>query len=154
MFTQEDLDRVDDKLGKFCAAGYALGLIGEANIRFMLERFPGLVMRQRAYRLGDIATLRHGVAAEYSDEQVAEIAMIEAELDGLEDYPVIDDGTFEQVFDEERDVVVAHLAEEHGVTIDQVWNAIYDANAEFEWAQDYAYLVDEQAVLDRLGVGG
>lgn len=153
MITQQRLDEIDNKLGEYCAAGYALGLVGEANIRFMLERFPELVMRQRVYRLGDIATLRYGVAADYSDEQVADIAMIEAELEGLEDYPVIDDGTFEQVFDEERAVVVARLAEEHGVTIDQVWNAIYDANAEFEWAQDYAYLVDEQAVLDRLGVG-
>lgn len=154
MITQERLDEIDDKLGQYCAAGYAYGLIGEANIRYMIERFPELVQRQRVYRLGDVATLRHGDADGYTDEQVEQLLEIDAELDGLEDYPLLDDDTFEQVFDEERNEVVEQLALSYDVTVDAVWNAIYEVNAEFEWEQDYAFLNqwDVDAVLSVLGV--
>lgn len=152
MLTQEKLDEIDDKLGEYCAAGYALGLIGEANIRYFERRFPDLVQRQRVYRLGDIATLRHGTADDYTEEQVAELFEIEAELEGLEDYPLVEDTTFDEVYTEEQEYVVEQIAETYGLDVQAVWNAIYEVNAEFEWEQDYAYLIDEQAVLAELGV--
>jgi hypothetical protein len=154
MITQQYLDEVDVKLGQFCAAGYAYGLIGEANIRYMIESFPDLVQRQRVYRLGDIAALRHGDAEGYDDAQVAQLQQIEVELEGLEDYPLLDDDTFNTVFVEEQELVVKEIAEEHDVTVDAVWNAVYEVNAEFEWEQDYALLNkwDLDAVLEVLGV--
>lgn len=140
MVTQEYLDSVDDKLAQYCAGGYALGLIGEANIRHMLERFPDFVQRQRVYRLGDIACLRFGIATDYDEAGEATLEAILEALDGLEDYPVIDEGTFDALLKELEVEDVERIASENNVSTQRVWEAVNELGGYWEWEQDYVFL--------------
>ena len=155
MITQERVDEIDGKLTGLCAAGYAYGVIGEANIRVVLEEYPELTSRQRVYRLGDVATLTHGMAEDYDDAMVARLEQLEELLDGGADYPVLDEGMYQQVLDEFEVEWVRLFAEEHKVSEELIWKALSDLEVYFEESNEWLYpSVDEDEIIARARVLG
>ncbi len=146
MYNVELADKIDDLLGEFCSAGYALGLIGEANIKYVVENYPELVMVQRVYRLGDQACLKHGVT---EDETLAEklAELLEFLEQGWANYPVFDEQYLGDVVAEAEHVCVDYYATDWDIPAEFIWNAVYELQTYFEWEQDYAYYVGE---LDEL----
>lgn len=141
----ERLDKIDDRLAEFCSAGYALGLIGEANIAYVVDHYPELVMVQRVYRLGDQAQLKRGV-----DEDTLGIDELEEFLaNNWEDYPVFDDEYLSEAIAKAEEYAVNELATGWNIPAELVWDAVRELDGEFEWEQDYAYYggdVDELKV--------
>lgn len=142
----ERLHKIDNRLEELCTAGYSLGLIGEANIAYVVDNFPELVTVQRVYRLGDQAQLRKGV-----DEDTPGLAELEEFLNGnWGDYPIFDDGYFTQLQAKLEDEWVLDFANTHKVAGSKVWEAISELGGYFEWEQDYVYYSgDEDELLVR-----
>lgn len=131
----ERLDKIDDRLAEFCSAGYALGLIGEANIAYVVDNYPELVTVQRVYRLGDQAQLRKGV-----DEDTPGLAELEEFLaENWEDYPVFDEEYFSKALIKAEEYEVTSLAGQWNIPEEYVWDAVRELDGYFECEQDYAY---------------
>lgn len=139
MITQEYLDKVDEKLSGLCAAGYALGLIGEANIRYMTEQYPDFIWRQRVYRLGDIACLKWGMIDDYDADMIETLLEVESVLDEAGEYPILDDDTFSEVQVEAEVEWVEEFARDNEVSTELVWKALEKLDVYFEWEQEYVY---------------
>lgn len=140
----ERLDKIDERLAEFCTAGYSLGLIGEANIAYVVDNFPELVTVQRVYRLGDQAQLRKGV-----DDDTPGLAELEEFLsENWEDYPVFDESYLSEIQAKLEDEWVLDFANTHKVAGSKVWEAINELEGYFEWEQDYVYYsCDEEELL-------
>ncbi len=142
----ERLDKIDDRLAEFCSAGYALGLIGEANIAYVVDHYPELVTVQRVYRLGDQAQLKHGVT---TDETLADkLADLEEFLaNNWEDYPVFDDQYLSEAVNKAEEYAVNYLATGWNIPAELVWDAVRELDTYFEWEQDYAYYAGDEEEL-------
>ena len=153
------IDEIDELLGSVCAAGYALGLIGEANIRCVESEFGDIVQRQRVYRLGDMAVLSNATVAGLrdGDKQVeARVAELVELLGEAHDYPVLDEQVFCEVQSEYEDEWVEEFARDNGVSAEMVWKGLQELDGCFEWEQDYVFLsniTDDELLLKARALG-
>jgi hypothetical protein len=136
------VDKVNELLGQYCAGGYSSGFIGEANARWVEDNFAGLVRVYDIYRLGLTACLLAGV--EEDEPRLEELIEV---LEGLSDYPLIDEDYLSNLIIEDEARVVDEYAREWDIPEQFIWNAVYELQTHFEWEQDYAYYADD---LDEL----
>ena len=129
------VDKLNELLGSYCAGGYSSGFYGEANARWVEDHYGTIARVYDVYRLGPTACLLASV--EDDTEGVDELIEV---LEGLDDYPLIDDSYLQDLImkDEEREV--ADLAHRWEVAEECVWNAMSELNVSFDWEQDYVYL--------------
>lgn len=106
-------EQIDDAIMGVATGSYSLGLIGDANRRWLLENCGNVVRLVRVYRLGDTLELRTPIKPEHRDEFRT---LIEA-LKGCEDYPVIDDQTYSEVCFEAEDDAIREFANEYRLDV-------------------------------------
>lgn len=129
------VDKVQELLGQYCAGGYASGFYGEANARWVEDNYGSIARVYDVYRLGPAACLLAVV-----EEDTPRLDELIEVLEGLDDYPLIDDSYLQDLIikDEEREI--AELAGQWEVAEECVWNAMSELNVSFDWETDYVYL--------------
>lgn len=136
------IEQLEELVGKYCAGGYANGFIGEANANWCRDNYPALVGVGQIYRLGTAGYVLKGV--ENDTPGVAELVEI---LQGLSDYPLIDDEYLSQLIAEDEERVVNDLATGWNIPAELVWDAVRELEGYFEWEQDYAYYAGNEEEL-------
>lgn len=129
------VDTLNELLGQYCAGGYSSGFIGEANARWVEDNFGGIARVYDVYRLGYAACLLASV--EEDTPGVDELIEI---LQGLDDYPLIDDSYLQDLIMKDEERVTGELASEWGVDVACVWKALEECDVTLDWEQDYVYL--------------
>lgn len=131
------VDRVQELLGNYCAGGYSSGFYGEANARWVEDNFGDIARVYDIYRLGPAACLLAVV-----EEDTPRLDELIEVLEGLDDYPLIDDSYLQDLImkDEERET--AELASSWEVDVACVWKALEECNVSLDWEQDYVYLAN------------
>lgn len=129
------IDTLNELLGQYCAGGYSGGFYGEANARWVEDNFGEIARVYDVYRLGYAACLLASV-----EEDTPGVDELIEVLQGLDDYPQIDDSYLQDLImkDEEREV--GELAEAWGVAEECVWKALEECEAQLDWELDYVYL--------------
>jgi hypothetical protein len=128
------VEKLQELLGQFCAGGYSNGFVGEANARWVADNYDFVVVSD-VYRVGYMACLLSGV-----DEDTHGIDELIEILEGLEDYPLIDDQYLSDLIMADEERVVAEYAREWDIPAEYIYRAIEELDAQMEWEQDYAYL--------------
>ena len=136
------IDRVQELLGSYCAGGYSSGFYGEANARWVEDNFGELARVYDIYRLGPAACLLRDV-----EEDTPRLDELIEVLEGLEDYPLIDENYLSDLVSEAEQVCVDEHAIEWDIPAQYIWDAVYELQTCFEWEQDYAYYAGD---LDEL----
>jgi hypothetical protein len=129
------IDKVQELLGSYCAGGYSGGFYGEANARWVEDNFGELARVYDIYRLGPAACLLRDV-----EEDTPRLDELIEVLEGLEDYPLIDDSYLSDLIVKDEERVVGELATEWEVPPAIVWEAIQECDVTLDWEQDYVYL--------------
>jgi hypothetical protein len=129
------IDRVQELLGSYCAGGYSSGFYGEANARWVEDNFGELARVYDIYRLGPAACLLKDV-----EEDTPRLDELIEVLEGLEDYPLIDDSYLQELISKDEERAVAELASEWDIPEEYVWKALEECDAQLDWEQDYVYL--------------
>lgn len=132
------VDTLNELLGQHCAGGYAGGFVGEANARWVEDNFGGIARVYDVYRLGNTACLLASV--EDDTEGVKELIEI---LQGLSDYPLIDDQYLSDLIMKDEERVVGEYATEWDIPDEYIWEAMRELDTYMEWEQDYAYYVGD-----------
>lgn len=129
------IDKLNELLGSYCAGGYSSGWYGEANARWVEDNYGDIARVYDIYRLGPAACLLAVV-----EEDTPRLDELIEVLEGLEDYPLIDDSYLQDLIikDEEREI--AELAGQWEVAEECVWNAMSELDVSFDWETDYVYL--------------
>lgn len=114
-------DKIQDRLDSYCIGGYSNGTIGQANQNYLLNNYSEFVRVQRIYRLGDALIftppkLGAGLGGKF-------IQFLE-ELSGLEDYPLLDDDTYQQVMDECEMAEVERICQEYNIDESVAWDVL------------------------------
>lgn len=128
------IDTLNELLGQYCAGGYSSGFIGEANARWVADNYD-FVRVYDIYRLGYAACM----VADTEEDAPGIDELIET-LEGLADYPLIDDSYLQDLImkDEEREI--AELAKSWDIPEEYIWTAMRELDVSFDWEQDYVYL--------------
>ena len=129
------VEKLQELLGSYCAGGYSSGFYGEANARWVEDHYGSIARVYDIYRLGYAACLLSGV--EDDTEGVDELIEV---LEGLEDYPLIDDDYLQDLIIKDEERVTGELASEWGVDVACVWKALEECDVTLDWEQDYVYL--------------
>jgi len=129
------IDKVQELLGSYCAGGYSGGFYGEANARWVEDNFGELARVYDIYRLGPAACLLRDV-----EEDTPRLDELIEVLEGLEDYPLIDDSYLSDLIVKDEERVVGELASEWDIPVEYIYQAMDELNMYMEWEQDYAYL--------------
>lgn len=129
------IDKLNELLGSYCAGGYSSGWYGEANARWVEDNYGDIARVYDIYRLGPAACLLAVV-----EEDTPRLDELIEVLEGLDDYPLIDDSYLQELIikDEEREI--AELAGQWEVAEECVWNAMSELDVSFDWETDYVYL--------------
>lgn len=128
------IDTLNELLGNYCAGGYSSGFIGEANARWVEDNFGDIAKVYHIYRLGYAACLLASV--EEDTPGVDELIEI---LQGLDDYPLIDDEYLNRLTMEDECRVVRELSADWDIPEVDIWKAVNELDGYFEWEQDYSY---------------
>lgn len=128
------VEKLQELLGSYCAGGYSSGFYGEANARWVADNYDFVVVSD-VYRVGPMACLLAGV-----DEDTEGIDELIEVLEGLEDYPLIDDQYLSDLVYQDECRVVDELAVEWDIPGEYIWTAMRELDMWMEWEQDYAYL--------------
>jgi hypothetical protein len=144
-----NVEKLQELLGQYCAGGYSSGFYGEANARWVADNYDFVVVSD-VYRVGYMACLLSGV----TEEQEGILELIEV-LEGLDDYPLIDDSYLHELVDKDEQRAVGELAVQWEVAEECVWDALRACDASLDWEQDYVYLascyeVEVQEVAQKL----
>lgn len=137
-----NIDRVQELLGQYCAGGYANGFLGEANAKWVEDNFGELARVHDIYRLGPTACLLAGV-----EEDTPRLDELIEVLEGLADYPLIDDEYLNRLTMEDECRVVRELSVDWDIPEENIWKAVNELDGYFEWEQDYSYYAGD---LDEL----
>lgn len=129
------VEKLQELLGNYCAGGYSSGFYGEANARWVQDNYPEIAVVSDVYRVGYMACLLAGV----NDDTAGIDELIEV-LEGLDDYPLIDDSYLQELVmkDEERES--AELARQWDIPEQYIWEAMRELDVSFDWELDYVYL--------------
>jgi hypothetical protein len=128
------VEKLQELLGSYCAGGYSSGFYGEANAMWVADNYDFVVVSD-VYRIGPMACLLAGV-----DDDTAGIDELIEVLEGLEDYPLIDDDYLSQLILKDEERVADELAKEWDIPVEYIYEAMNELNMYMEWEQDYAYL--------------
>lgn len=128
------VEKLQELLGSYCAGGYSSGFIGEANARWVADNYDFVVVSD-VYRVGYMACLLAGV-----DDDTPRIDELIEVLEGLDDYPVIDENYLSELVSKDEERVVGELSREWEVAESCVWDALRNCDAQLDWEQDYVYL--------------
>lgn len=128
------IEKLQELLGQYCAGGYSSGFIGEANARWVEDNYPEIARVSDVYRVGYMACLLAGV----NDDTAGIDELIEI-LEGLADYPLIDDEYLNRLTMEDECRVVRELSTDWDIPEDTIWKAINELDGYFEWEQDYSF---------------
>lgn len=129
------VDKLNELLGSYCAGGYSSGFYGEANARWVEDHYGTIARVYDVYRLGPTACLLASV--EDDTEGIDELIEV---LEGLEDYPLIDDQYLSDLVYQDECRVVDELAVEWDIPGEYIWTAMRELDMWMEWEQDYVYL--------------
>lgn len=129
------VEKLQELLGQYCAGGYAGGFVGEANARWVEDNYPEIARVSDVYRVGYMACLLAGV----NDDTAGIDELIEI-LEGLADYPLIDDQYLSDLILKDEERVVGEYAQEWDIPEEYIWEAMRELDTYMEWEQDYAYL--------------
>lgn len=145
------VDTVQELLGQHCAGGYAGGFYGEANARWVEDNFGELARVYDIYRLGYSACLLASV-----EEDTPRLDELIEVLEGLNDYPLIDEEYLSQLIIKDEERVIGELAQEWDIPETYVYQALSDLEVSLDWEQDYVYLssyyeADVKALALKLG---
>lgn len=135
------VEQLQELLGQFCAGGYSSGFVGEANARWVADNYDFVVVSD-VYRVGYMACLLSGVSED--TDGIDELIEI---LDGLNDYPLIDDQYLSDLTMADEERVVGDYARDWDIPAEYIFEAIRELDFYFEWEQDYVYLVGEESEL-------
>ena len=130
---QGTTERINSVLATFCSDGYGAGLIGRANIKYLLDNFRDLIYIQAVYRLGDMAQLATPIGDSRKFGELLEI------LAGLEDYPMIDEDYFYSMLQELEGEDIERIISEYYLNPEIVYDVLSDGDYCFGWEQDYVY---------------
>ena len=128
-------------LGSYCAGGYSSGFIGEANARWVADNYDFVVVSD-VYRVGYMACLLAGV-----DDDTPRLDELIEVLEGLDDYPVIDESYLSELVADAEHLCVDDFSRLWDVSSEDIWEAVYELQTSFEWEQDYAYYADDEDEL-------
>lgn len=129
------IERLQELLGEYCAGGYSSGFYGEANARWVEDNYPHIAVVSNVYRIGNMACLLRSV--DDDTEGVAELIEV---LEGLDDYPLIDDSYLQDLIMKDEERAVAELATEWDIPEEYIYKALEECNVSLDWEQDYVYL--------------
>lgn len=127
------VDKLNELLGQYCAGGYVGGFLGEANARWVADNYD-FVRVYDVYRLGYTACLLAGV-----EEDTAGVDELIEVLQGLSDYPLIDDEYLNRLTMEDECRVVRELSADWDIPEEDIWKAVSELDGYFEWEQDYSF---------------
>ena len=127
------VEKLQELLGQYCAGGYSSGFIGEANARWVADNYDFVVVSD-VYRVGYMACLLAGV----NDDTAGIDELIEI-LQGLSDYPLIDDEYLNRLTMEDECRVVRELSADWDIPEVDIWKAVSELDGYFEWEQDYSF---------------
>lgn len=129
------VDKLNELLGSYCAGGYSSGFYGEANARWVEDNYGSIARVYDVYRLGPTACLLSGV--EDDTEGVDELIEV---LEGLDDYPLIDDSYLQELIMKDEERVVGELAREWDIPEEYIYEALNKLEVSLDWELDYVYL--------------
>ena len=134
------IDTLNELLGQYCAGGYSGGFYGEANARWVEDNFGEIARVYDVYRLGPTACLLAVV-----EEDTPRLDELIEVLEGLDDYPLIDDSYLQELISKDEEREVGELANAWEVAEECVWKALEECGAQLDWEQDYVYLANYYA---------
>lgn len=128
------VETLQELLGQYCAGGYSSGFIGEANANWVQDNYPEIARVSDVYRVGKMALVLRSV-----NEDTAGLDELIEVLEGLADYPLIDDEYLNRLTMEDECRVVRDLSTDWDIPEENIWKAINELGGYFEWEQDYSY---------------
>ena len=128
------IEKLQELLGQYCAGGYSSGFIGEANANWVEDNYPEIAVVSDVYRVGKMALVLRSV-----NEDTAGLDELIEVLEGLADYPLIDEEYLTRLTIEDECRVVRDLPTDWDIPEENVWKAIQELDGYFEWEQDYSY---------------
>ena len=131
------IDTLNELLGQYCAGGYSGGFYGEANARWVEDNFGEIARVYDVYRLGYTACLLASV-----EEDTPGVDELIEVLQGLDDYPLIDDSYLQDLIMKDEERVVTEYARDWDIPEEYIWEAMRELDIYMEWEQDYCYLPD------------
>lgn len=145
MFDGELFEKVYDRMSWF-AGGYAYGMYGEANMAWLKDQSYGdLFWYGHIYRLGPAAAFDKPKIM--TDEIRAKLVQFLDDTDGVEDYPLIDDSYYSDLFLNAQDKWFNDFAEFHKLDNDVLVGYFRDNEIDFEEEGGGVYPVIENESL-------
>lgn len=124
-------DSINELLGKYCSGGYGGGTVGQANFNYLKSEYGDVdwLWFGSQYRLGDVVRF----SAPVSDSRT--FGRFLEDISGLEDYPVIDENTYDDLIMSLEDEEWNQLVAEHNLD----WGYVADVRE----TGDYYFSDDE-----------
>jgi hypothetical protein len=122
-------EKIQDYLDNYCIGGYSNGTVGASNQRYLLATYPEFVRVYRMYRLGEalkfvVPELGRGLGRRFVE--------FLNDLAGLDDYPIICDDTYTELFCELESDEVAELVGEYDLDAGVAWDVLSQGDWCFE----------------------
>lgn len=122
-------EKIQDYLDKYCIGGYSNGTVGSANQRYLLNAYPEFVRESRIYRLGSalrfiVPELGRGLSRKFGE--------FLRELSGLDDYGLLCDDTYTELFCELESDAMQQICSEYDLDGSVAWDVLSLGNWYFD----------------------
>lgn len=122
-------EKIQNYLDKYCIGGYGYGTIGEANQRYILDEYPEFVRVRAIYRLGDALKFVPPVLGRGLSVKFGEFLQ---DLRRVDEYPIIDDDTYTEVFMECERYEIERICTEYKLDESVAWDVLSENDYYFE----------------------